>query len=207
MIPPPPLGKSPRPLRMIFPLESRWDLSEWVLPWEVPHTSQNDFPLGKALRPLGMSFPLGSPPDLSEWFSPWEVPQTPQNDFPPGKSPRPLRIKKVMPLSTTNPSPPQIHEHFSILRIPAYMTFFSFIFKFSRDLCQTAGGSAGLSLRSRDQGFPPATTNVAPGYFQGKIKEKKTKEILSCLIPRLLVEFTQQLEILATALFRNHHLY
>ena len=77
--PPPPLGKSSRPLRMIFPLESRWDLSEWVPPWEVPHTSQNDFPLGKALRPLGMSFPLGSPLDLSEWFSPWEVPQTPQN--------------------------------------------------------------------------------------------------------------------------------
>ena len=103
---PPPLGKSPRPLRMIFPLESRWDLSEWVPSWEVPHTSQNDFPLGKALRPLGMSFPLGSPLDFSEWFSPWEVPQTPQNDFPPGKSPRPLRIKKVMPLSTTKPSLP-----------------------------------------------------------------------------------------------------
>ena len=95
-----------------------------------------------------------------------------------------------------------------MLCIPPYMTFFSFFFKLSRDLWQTAGGSAGLSLRSRDQGFPPATTKVAPGYFHGKIKEKKPKEILSCLIPRLLVEFTQQLEILVTAaLFRNHHLY
>ena len=30
----------------------------------------------------------------------------------------------------------------------------------------------GLSLRAGDWGFPPATVNVAPGYFQRKIKEK-----------------------------------
>ena len=108
-------------------------------------------------------FPLGGPPDQLKWFPPWEVPETSwnkfpsgkslQNDFSFGKSPRPLRIKEVMPLSTTTPLPlPHIHEHFSILCIPAYMKCFSFFFKFSRDLC-------------RDQGFPPATTNVAPGYL------------------------------------------
>ena len=145
-----------------------------IPPWEVPQTPQNDFPLRKSLRPLGMSFPLGSPPDPSEWFFQWEVPHTPQNDFSTGKSPRPLRIQEVMPFSTTTPRPPTPHiqEHFSILCIPANMTFFSFIFKLSRDLCQTAGGSAGLSFGSGDQGFAPATKNVAPGYFHGKIEEK-----------------------------------
>ena len=39
--------------------------------------------------------------------------------------------------------------------------------------------------------------NVFPGYFQRKIEPK---EILSCLIPRLLVVFTRQLEILVTTL-------
>ena len=121
-----------------------------------------------------MISPLGSPWDLSEWVFPWEFPQTPQGHFSFGKSPRPLRIKEVMPLSTTTPPPPSHHirKHFSMLCIPAYMTFFSFFFKLSRDLCKTAGGSAGLLLRSRDQGFPRATTNVAPGYFHGKIEEK-----------------------------------
>ena len=145
-----------------------------IPPWEVPQTPQNDLPFGKSLRPLGMSFPLGSPPDPSEWFFQWEVPHTPQNDFSTGKSPTPLRIQEVMPFSTTIPPPPTPHiqEHFSILCIPANMTFFSFIFKLSTDLCQTAGGSAGLSFGSKDQGFAPATKNVAPGYFHGKIEEK-----------------------------------
>ena len=30
----------------------------------------------------------------------------------------------------------------------------------------------GLSLRGRGQGFPPATMNMAPGYFHRKIEEK-----------------------------------
>ena len=44
--------------------------------------------------------------------------------------------------------------------------------------------------------------NVAPGYFHMEIEEEKNepKEIPSCLIPRLLVVFTRQLEILETAL-------
>ena len=32
--------------------------------------------------------------------------------------------------------------------------------------------TTGLSLRSGGWGFPPATMNVAPGYFQRKIEEK-----------------------------------
>ena len=44
--------------------------------------------------------------------------------------------------------------------------------------------------------------NMASGDFHGKIEEIITepKEIPSCLIPRLLVVFTQQLEILVTPL-------
>ena len=44
--------------------------------------------------------------------------------------------------------------------------------------------------------------NVVPGYFHRIIIEEKIepKEILSCLIPRLLVVFTWQLEIFKTAL-------
>ena len=43
----------------------------------------------------------------------------------------------------------------------------------------------------------PATMNVAPGYFNRKIKEKQNqKKPPSCLILRLLVVFTWQLEIL-----------
>ena len=30
----------------------------------------------------------------------------------------------------------------------------------------------GLSLRGGGRGFPPATMNVVPGYFQRKIEEK-----------------------------------
>ena len=45
-------------------------------------------------------------------------------------------------------------------------------------------------------GFPVVTMNVAPGYFHRKIEKIKPKEIPRHLIPRLLVVFTQQLEIL-----------
>ena len=58
----------------------------------------------------------------------------------------------------------------------------------------------GLSLRAGGWGFPSATMNVVPGYFHWKIEEKEPIEVPSCLIPRLLVVFTQQLEILVTTL-------
>ena len=49
------------------------------------------------------------------------------------------------------------------------------------------------------RGISPATLNVASGYFHWKIFRKiEQKEISSCLIPRLLVVFTGQLEILVT---------
>ena len=60
---------------------------------------------------------------------------------------------------------------------------------------------AGLSLRAGGRGFSPATKRVAPGYFYWKIEPK---EIPSRLIPRLLVVFTWQLEILVTTLLRNN---
>ena len=143
------------------PLGGPPDLSEWFTLWEVPETSWNEFLPGKSPRPLRMIFPMGSPPDPSEWFFHWEVPHTPQNTG--GDA----LFHNYPPTPT-----PHIQEHFSILCIPANMTFFSFIFKLSTDLCQTAGGSAGLSFGSKDQGFAPATKNVAPGYFHGKIEEK-----------------------------------
>ena len=60
----------------------------------------------------------------------------------------------------------------------------------------------GLSLRAGGREFPLATMNMAPGDFHRKIGEiiMEPKEIPSCLIPRLLVVFTQQLEILVTSL-------
>ena len=56
-------------------------------------------------------------------------------------------------------------------------------------------------IKSRGLGFPLATMNVAPGYFHRKIEPK---EIPSCLIPHILVVFTQQLEILETALYMHN---
>ena len=58
-------------------------------------------------------------------------------------------------------------------------------------------GKSGLSLRAGGREFSPATKGVAPGYLYWKIE---AKEIPSRLIPRLLVVFTRQLEILVTAL-------
>ena len=55
-------------------------------------------------------------------------------------------------------------------------------------MSKSAGGGGG--------DFPGATMNVAPGYFHRKIEKIKPKEIPHHLIPRLLVVFTQQLEIL-----------
>ena len=53
-----------------------------------------------------------------------------------------------------------------------------------------------MSKSAGGGGFPVATMNVAPGYFHRKIEKIKPKEIPRHLIPRLLVVFTQQLEIL-----------
>ena len=53
-------------------------------------------------------------------------------------------------------------------------------------------------IKRRGRGFPPAIKNVAPAYFHRKIEKKiEPKEIPSCLIPRLLVVFTWQLEKLS----------
>ena len=56
-------------------------------------------------------------------------------------------------------------------------------------MSKSVGGGGGW-------GFPVANINVAPGYFHRKIEKIKPKEIPRHLIPRLLVVFTQQLEIL-----------
>ena len=61
--------------------------------------------------------------------------------------------------------------------------------------------ASGLSLRAGGRGFSPATKRVAPCYFLLENRTKiEPKEIPSHLIPRLLVVFTRQLEILVTTL-------
>ena len=57
-----------------------------------------------------------------------------------------------------------------------------------------------MSLRAGGRGFSPATKRVAPGYFYRKRRKIEPKEIPNRLIPRLLVVFTRQLEILVTTL-------
>ena len=57
--------------------------------------------------------------------------------------------------------------------------------------------NTGLSLRAAGRGFSPATKRVAPSYSYWKIEPK---DIPSRLIPRLLVVFMGQLEILVTTL-------
>ena len=58
-----------------------------------------------------------------------------------------------------------------------------------------------LSLRAGGQGFPPANKKVSPWLLSWENRrEMEPKEISSCLIPDLFVVFTQQLEILVTAL-------
>ena len=66
---------------------------------------------------------------------------------------------------------------------------------------------SGLALRGGSSGFSPAAMNVPPSppaTFIGKYitcgRKIESKEIFSCLIPRLPVVFTWQLEILLTAL-------
>ena len=61
----------------------------------------------------------------------------------------------------------------------------------------------GLSLRARGRGFSPATKRVARRLLLLENGEKiEPKEIPSRLIPRLLVVFTCQLEILVTTLLK-----
>ena len=60
---------------------------------------------------------------------------------------------------------------------------------------------SGLSLRAGGRVFSPATKRVAPGQLLLENRRKiEPKEIPSRLIPRLLVVFTRQLEILVTTL-------
>ena len=59
----------------------------------------------------------------------------------------------------------------------------------------------GLSLRAGGRGFSPATKESGPRLLLLENRRKiDPKEIPSPLIPRLLVVFTRQLEILVTTL-------
>ena len=61
----------------------------------------------------------------------------------------------------------------------------------------------GLSLRAGGRGFPPATMSEAPRLLLMENRRKlepKDESQKRCLIPRLLVVFTRQLEILTTTL-------
>ena len=61
--------------------------------------------------------------------------------------------------------------------------------------------TAGMSLRAGGRRFPPGYYECGPRLSlmenKGKLKPKETPR---CLIPRLLVVFTHQLEILTTTL-------
>ena len=58
----------------------------------------------------------------------------------------------------------------------------------------------GLSPRARGWGFSLATMSMSPGYSYRKQKEIEPKELPSFTIPLILIAYTWQLEILATAL-------
>ena len=66
--------------------------------------------------------------------------------------------------------------------------------------CIFSDNCSGLSLRGGTRGFPWLLRTWPPATFIGKQKKIEPKEIPSCLISHLLVVFTQQLEILVTAL-------
>ena len=60
---------------------------------------------------------------------------------------------------------------------------------------------AGLSLRGWGPGISPSYYEGFPQLLSKENRRKiEPKEIPSCLIPRLLVVFTQQLQILVTTL-------
>ena len=70
----------------------------------------------------------------------------------------------------------------------------------SREFMQTFISTAcRVVIKSRGPGIFPGYKRVAPGYFYWK-RKIGPKEIPSRLIPRLLVVFTRQLEILVTTL-------
>ena len=57
-----------------------------------------------------------------------------------------------------------------------------------------------LPLKAGGQGFSPAIMNMPPQLLAKENRRKiEPKEILSSFIPRLLVVFTRQLEILVTS--------
>ena len=65
----------------------------------------------------------------------------------------------------------------------------------------------GLSSRGGGWGFSPAT-NLSRLLLKQNKRKMEPKEIPSCLIPRLLVVFTWQLEILVTTRnLRFHNMY
>ena len=59
---------------------------------------------------------------------------------------------------------------------------------------------SGPSLTAGSRGFPPAIMNVTPATFMRNRRNGEPEEILSCLIPHVIVVFTPQLEISVTAL-------
>ena len=60
----------------------------------------------------------------------------------------------------------------------------------------------GLSLRAGGWGFSLATMRMSPGYFYRNQKEYRAKVLPSCTIPLLIIAYTGQHEMLATALQR-----
>ena len=71
---------------------------------------------------------------------------------------------------------------------------------------EKTGHYQGSVIKRREPEFPPCYYERFPRLLSKENKRKiELKEILSCLIPRLLVLFTRQLEILVTTL--HYHVW
>ena len=76
-------------------------------------------------------------------------------------------------------------EHFLLLKmlITTYQWISTLVQKRLGEYHKQTASAARLSLRGGGQGFLPASRNFAPGHFQRKIEENRTKRNPGCLIP------------------------
>ena len=108
-----------------------------------------------------------------------------------GHGPRPLLGRPVGPRPLMRPAGTVDHVNFCVNMCIVILLYQSTLFSYP-----------GLSLRGGGQGFPPATYyKCDPRLLLLENRRKiEPKVAPSCLIPHLLVVFTQQLGILVTIL-------
>ena len=110
------------------------------------------------------------------------------------------QVKPLTPLP--NPSPPPQKKKIQDVTL---VTPQKYILNAQGAYNHSAGVHTGLSIRTRDEGFPMATKSMTPVYLYKKRKRVLGKDIPSCSISRLLIGYTRQLEITAAAL--NIHIF